>query len=166
MAVALMQTLDITITNVALPTIRENLGASADEGTWVVTAYPIAAIIVIPVTPWLQDRFGRKRYFAVSIVGFTLASIGCGISDTLQALIFMRVVQGLFGGGILATSQAILRDTFPPRQLGRSQASLRLVRYWDGHSALPSAVGLSITSIGIGFSSSTSSLERSRPFCC
>jgi DHA2 family multidrug resistance protein len=90
MAAALMQTLDITITNVALPTIQGNLGASADEGTWVVTAYTIAAIIVIPITPWLQDRFGRKRYFAVSIVGFTLASIGCGISDTLQALIFMR----------------------------------------------------------------------------
>jgi MFS transporter, DHA2 family, multidrug resistance protein len=126
MAAALMQTLDITITNVALPTIQGNLGASADEGTWVVTAYTIAAIIVIPITPWLQDRFGRKRYFAVSIVGFTLASIGCGISDTLQALIFMRVVQGLFGGGILATSQAILRDTFPPRQLGRSQAIFAL----------------------------------------
>ncbi|MGB6714417.1 MAG: MFS transporter, partial [Candidatus Cybelea sp.] len=94
MAAALMQTLDITITNVALPTIQGNLGASADEGTWVVTAYTIAAIIVIPITPWLQDRFGRKRYFAASIIGFTLASIGCGISDTLQALIFMRVVQG------------------------------------------------------------------------
>ncbi|MGA9272919.1 MAG: DHA2 family efflux MFS transporter permease subunit [Candidatus Cybelea sp.] len=126
MAAALMQTLDITITNVALPTIQGNLGASADEGTWVVTAYTIAAIIVIPITPWLQDRFGRKRYFAASIIGFTLASIGCGISDTLQALIFMRVVQGIFGGGILATSQAILRDTFPPRQLGMSQAIFAL----------------------------------------
>lgn len=126
MAAALMQTLDITITNVALPTIQGNLGASPDEGTWVVTAYTIAAIIVIPITPWLQDRFGRKNYFAVSIIGFTLASIGCGISDTLQALIFMRVVQGIFGGGILATSQAILRDTFPPRQLGRSQAIFAL----------------------------------------
>lgn len=126
MAAALMQTLDITITNVALPTIQGNLGASADEGTWVVTAYTIAAIIVIPITPWLQDRFGRKRYFAVSIVGFTLASIGCGISDTLQALIFMRVVQGIFGGGILATAQGILRDTFPPRQLGASQAIFAL----------------------------------------
>jgi MFS transporter, DHA2 family, multidrug resistance protein len=126
MAAALMQTLDITITNVALPNIQGNLGVGADEGTWVVTAYTIAAIIVIPVTPWLQDRFGRRRYFAVSIVGFTLASVACGLSETLQMLVFARVVQGIFGGGILATSQAILRDTFPPEQLGVSQAIFAL----------------------------------------
>ena len=79
MAAALMQTLDSTITNVALPTIQGNLGASQDEGTWVVTSYTIAAIIVIPLTPWLQNRFGRrKRYFIASIVGFTLASVACG----------------------------------------------------------------------------------------
>jgi MFS transporter, DHA2 family, multidrug resistance protein len=126
MAAALMQTLDITITNVALPNIQGNLGASADEGTWVVTAYTIAAIIVIPITPWLQDRFGRRRYFAISIVGFTLASVACGISGTLPMLVFSRVVQGAFGGGILATAQAILRDTFPPRQLGVSQAIFAL----------------------------------------
>jgi MFS transporter, DHA2 family, multidrug resistance protein len=126
MAAALMQTLDITITNVALPNIQGNLGASADEATWVVTAYTIAAIIVIPITPWLQDRFGRRLYFAVSIIGFTLASMSCGLSDTLPMLVFSRVVQGAFGGGILATAQAILRDTFPPRQLGVSQAIFAL----------------------------------------
>jgi MFS transporter, DHA2 family, multidrug resistance protein len=126
MAAALMQTLDTTITNVALPNIQGNLGVGADEGTWVVTAYTIAAIIVIPITPWLQDRFGRKRYFAIAIVGFTLASIACGLSDTLPRLVFSRVVQGAFGGGILATSQAILRDTFPPKQLGASQAIFAL----------------------------------------
>jgi MFS transporter, DHA2 family, multidrug resistance protein len=126
MAAALMQTLDITITNVALPNIQGNLGASADEGTWVVTGYTIAAIIVIPITPWLQDRFGRRRYFAIAITGFTLASIACGLSGTLQMLVFSRVVQGAFGGGILATAQAILRDTFPPRQLGVSQAIFAL----------------------------------------
>jgi DHA2 family multidrug resistance protein len=126
MAAALMQTLDITITNVALPNIQGNLGASADEGTWVVTAYTIAAIIVIPITPWLQDRFGRRLYFATSIIGFTLASIVCGLSDTLPMLVVSRVVQGAFGGGILATAQAILRDTFPPRQLGASQAIFAL----------------------------------------
>jgi MFS transporter, DHA2 family, multidrug resistance protein len=126
MAAALMQTLDITITNVALPNIQGNLGASADEGTWVVTAYTIAAIIVIPITPWLQDRFGRRLYFASAIVGFTVASIACGLSGSLQMLVFSRVVQGAFGGGILATAQAVLRDTFPPRQLGASQAIFAL----------------------------------------
>ncbi len=121
MAAALMQTLDSTITNVALPTIQGNLGASQDEGTWIVTSYTIAAIVVIPLTPWLQNRFGRRNYFLASILGFTLASVFCGASSELVPLIGWRVVQGAFGGGLLATGQAILRDTFPPKQLGVSQ---------------------------------------------
>lgn len=121
MLAALMQTLDTTITNVALPNIQGNLGASQDEGTWVVTAYTIAAIIVIPLTPWLQGRFGRKAYFLTSIVGFTIASMLCGWSGNLQELVAGRIVQGAFGGGLLATSQSILRDSFPPKRLGLSQ---------------------------------------------
>ncbi|HUA09173.1 MAG TPA: DHA2 family efflux MFS transporter permease subunit [Candidatus Acidoferrales bacterium] len=126
MAAALMQTLDTTITNVALPTIQGNLGATQDEGTWIVTAYTIAAIVVIPLTPWLQNRFGRRRYFVASIVGFTLASVVCGSSDNLSLLVAARVVQGAFGGGLLATAQSILRDTFPPAQLGLSQGIFAL----------------------------------------
>jgi DHA2 family multidrug resistance protein len=121
MLAALMQTLDTTITNVALPNIQGNLGASQDEGTWVVTAYTIAAIIVIPLTPWLQARFGRKNYFLTSIVGFTIASVLCGSSGSLDELVFARIVQGAFGGGLLATSQSILRDSFAPKHLGLSQ---------------------------------------------
>lgn len=121
MAAALMQTLDSTITNVALPNIQGNLGASQVEGTWIVTAYVIAAIIVIPLTPWLQSRFGRRNYFLASIVGFTIASILCGSSGSLTELITWRTMQGMFGGGLLATGQAILRDTFPPEQLNISQ---------------------------------------------
>ncbi len=126
MAAALMQTLDSTITNVALPTIQGNLGAGQDEGTWIVTAYTIAAIVVIPLTPWLQNRFGRKHYFVASIAGFTLASIVCGAASDLTVLIAARVVQGAFGGGLLATAQSILRDTFPPKQLGLSQGIFAL----------------------------------------
>ena len=126
MAAALMQTLDSTITNVALPTIQGNLGAGRDEGTWIVTAYTIAAIVVIPLTPWLQNRFGRKNYFVASIVGFTLVSIVCGAASDLSVLIAARVVQGAFGGGLLATAQTILRDTFPPKQLGLSQGIFAL----------------------------------------
>jgi DHA2 family multidrug resistance protein len=126
MAAALMQTLDSTITNVALPTIQGNLGADQDEGTWIVTAYTIAAIVVIPLTPWLQNRFGRRNYFVASIVGFTLASIVCGASSDLTTLIMARVVQGAFGGGLLATAQSILRDTFPSHQLGLSQGIFAL----------------------------------------
>jgi DHA2 family multidrug resistance protein len=126
MAAALMQTLDSTITNVALPTIQGNLGASQEEGTWIVTSYTIAALVVIPLTPWLQNRFGRKNYFVSSIAGFTIASVICGSADSLTLLIFARVVQGAFGGGLLATAQSILRDTFPPKQLGLSQGIFAL----------------------------------------
>jgi MFS transporter, DHA2 family, multidrug resistance protein len=126
MAAALMQTLDTTITNVALPTIQGNLGATQEEATWIVTAYTIAAIIVIPLTPWLQNRFGRRNYFVASIVGFTVASVVCGSSDSLTLLVGARAVQGAFGGGLLATAQSILRDTFPPKQLGLSQGIFAL----------------------------------------
>ena len=121
MAATLMQTLDSTITNVALPTIQGNIGAGQQEATWIITAYTIAAIIVIPLTPWLQERFGRKNYFVASIVGFTLASVACGASSSLEALTFFRVVQGLFGGGLLATAQLVLKDSFPPEGLSASQ---------------------------------------------
>jgi DHA2 family multidrug resistance protein len=126
MAAALMQTLDSTITNVALPTIQGNLGASQEEGTWIVTAYTIAAIVVIPMTPWLQMRFGRRNYFVASIVGFTLTSMVCGSAGDLTTLIAARFVQGAFGGGLLATGQSIMRDTFPPEQLGVSQGIFTL----------------------------------------
>ncbi len=126
MAASLMQTLDSTITNVALPNIQGNLGASQDEASWIVTSYTIAAIIVIPMTPWLQNRFGRKNYYVASIVGFTLASVLCGASSELTSLIAWRFVQGLFGGGLLATGQSILRDSFPPAKLGISQGIFAL----------------------------------------
>jgi DHA2 family multidrug resistance protein len=126
MAASLMQTLDSTITNVALPTIQGNLGASQDEATWVITAYTIAAIVVIPITPFLQTRFGRKNYFVASILGFTIASVACGAASDLTFLIAWRFIQGAFGGGLLATAQAILRDSFPPKQLGASQGIFAL----------------------------------------
>jgi DHA2 family multidrug resistance protein len=126
MLAALLQTVDATIVNVALPTIQGNLGATIDEATWVVTSYVIANVIVIPIAPWLQTRFGRKRYFLVSIVGFTLASVLCGLSSSLNQLIAFRLVQGAFGGGLLATAQVVLRDTFPPDKLGTSQAIFSL----------------------------------------
>ncbi|MFN2460841.1 MAG: DHA2 family efflux MFS transporter permease subunit [Candidatus Velthaea sp.] len=121
MLATLMQTLDTTIVNVALPVIQGNLGATLDEGAWVVTGYIISAVIVIPLTPWLQMRFGRRQYYGTAVVGFTAASVMCGISGSIESLIFWRIVQGLFGGGLVATAQATLRDTFPPDKLGASQ---------------------------------------------
>ncbi len=126
MLAALLQTVDLTIVNVALPTIQGSLGATVDEGAWVVTAYVIANVVVLPMTPWLQARFGRKNYFIVSILGFTLASLLCGFAGTLQSLILFRIVQGAFGGGLLATAQVILRQTFSPEELGTSQSIFAL----------------------------------------
>lgn len=126
MAATLLQVLDATIVNVALPTIQGNMGANFDEGAWIVTGYIIAAVIVIPLTPWLQQTFGRKQYYVAAIAGFTVTSALCGISTTLDELVFFRILQGLCGGGLIATGQAILRDTFPTKELGKSQALVSL----------------------------------------
>ena len=126
MLATLLQTLDTTIVNVALPTIQGNLGATIDEGTWVVTGYIITAVVIIPLTPWLQLRFGRRQYYSTAIFGFTIASMLCGFSHSIEELIFWRIVQGAFGGGLIATGQATLRDTFPKTQLGASQGLFAL----------------------------------------
>ena len=122
MLATLLQVLDATIVNVALPTIQGNMGANFDDGAWIVTGYIIAAVIVIPLTPWLQNLMGRRNYYVAAIVGFTITSGLCGISTSLNELIFFRILQGLCGGGLISTGQAIMRDTFPPKQLGLSQA--------------------------------------------
>jgi DHA2 family multidrug resistance protein len=122
MMAALLQTLDSTIVNVALPTIEGNLGASIDEGTWIVTGYIISNVIAIPLAPFMLARLGRREYYAMSIIGFTAASVLCGTSTSLPMLVFFRVVQGAFGGGLIAVSQIVLRDTFPPNKLGSSSA--------------------------------------------
>jgi MFS transporter, DHA2 family, multidrug resistance protein len=123
----LLQLADTTIVNVSLPTIDGALGASTDEGTWLVTAYIIANVIVIPLSPWLQTRFGRRAYFVTSIAGFTILSAFCGLADSLQTEIVLRFIQGAFGGGLLLPAQQILRDTFGPRELGKSQAIFGLL---------------------------------------
>ena len=120
MLAALMQLADTTIVNVALPSIDGALGASTDQGAWFVTAYIIANVIVIPLTPWLQSIFGRKRYFAMSIAGFTVVSILCGLANDTTTEIGLRFIQGAFGGGLMVPAQQIIRDTFPPEQLGKS----------------------------------------------
>ncbi len=122
----LMQTLDTTIINVALPIIQGNLGATIDEGAWVVTGYIISAVVVIPLTPWLQLRFGRRQYYATAIIGFTIASVLCGTAHSIGELIAWRIVQGAFGGGLIATAQATLRDTFPKSKIGLSQGLFSL----------------------------------------
>lgn len=118
----LLEIVDVTIVNVALPNIQGNFGASVDQAAWIGTGYIIANVIVIPITPWLQQRFGRRQYYAASIVIFTVASIACGLSQSLEALVFWRIVQGLGGGGLVSTSQAILRETYPSSEQGKAMA--------------------------------------------
>ncbi|MFY9781137.1 MAG: DHA2 family efflux MFS transporter permease subunit [Candidatus Baltobacteraceae bacterium] len=116
----LLEIVDVTIVNVALPNIEGNFGASVDQAAWIGTGYIIANVIVIPLTPWLQRRFGRKQYYAASIALFTAASVMCGLSGSLEQLVFWRIVQGLGGGGLLSTSQAILRETYPAKEQGKA----------------------------------------------
>lgn len=122
MLAALMQLADTTIVNVALPTVDGALGASTDQGAWFITAYIIANVIVIPLTPWFQTIMGRKNYFATAIAGFTLFSMLCGLVSDTNLEILMRFIQGAFGGGLMVPAQQIIRDTFPAKDLAKSQS--------------------------------------------
>jgi MFS transporter, DHA2 family, multidrug resistance protein len=115
---AFMEVLDTSIANVALPHIAGNLGASNDESTWVLTSYLVSNAIVLPISGWIASLFGRKRFFLTCILLFTLSSLACGVAPSLGLLIVCRVVQGVGGGGLQPTAQAILADTFPPQQRG------------------------------------------------
>ena len=126
MLAALMQLADTTIVNVALPTIDGALGASTDEGAWFVTSYIIANVIVIPLSPWFQTIMGRRNYFALSIAGFTIVSILCGLANDTNTEIALRFIQGAFGGGLMVPAQQIMRDTFPQSELAKSQSLFTL----------------------------------------
>jgi DHA2 family multidrug resistance protein len=116
----LLEIVDVTIVNVALPNIEGNFGASVEQAAWIGTGYIIANVVIIPITPWLQKRFGRRQYYAASIALFVIASIMCGLSGSLESLVFWRILQGVGGGGLVSTSQAILRETYPREQQGRA----------------------------------------------
>jgi MFS transporter, DHA2 family, multidrug resistance protein len=122
MLAALMALTDITITNVALNDIRSSFGTPLDEIGWVSTGYMMANIVVIPLTGWFQRRFGFRRYFAASILVFTVASALCGLSWNLPSLVVFRALQGLGGGAIIPTSQSILLARYPKEQHGMANA--------------------------------------------
>jgi len=122
MAATVMNSLDSTIANVALPHIQGSVSASADEITWVLTSYIVAAAIMTPLTGWLAGRFGRKRLMLWSIVGFTVVSGLCGLSSSLGELIGFRLLQGVFGAALVPMSQAILLDINPPENHGTAMS--------------------------------------------
>jgi len=122
MLAVILEILDTSIVNVALPTMMGNLGATVDEISWVATSYIVANVIVIPMTSFFAARFGRRRYFVGSILLFTFASFLCGSARTLPELVGFRVIQGLGGGALLALGQSIMVETFPPERQGTGQA--------------------------------------------
>jgi MFS transporter, DHA2 family, multidrug resistance protein len=122
MLATIMQTLDSTIANVALPHMQGSLSASQDQITWVLTSYIVAAAIATPSTGWLCDRFGRKRIFIIAVAGFTVASALCGMSETLLEIVLARLLQGVFGAALVPLSQATLLDINPRERQGQAMA--------------------------------------------
>jgi DHA2 family multidrug resistance protein len=118
---ALLQIIDTTIVNIALPTMQGSLGASLTEITWVITAYAIANVIVMPMTSWLSQQFGRRNYFAASIVMFTICSWLCGNATSITELIVFRFLQGIGGGALLVTAQTIITESYPPEKRAMAQ---------------------------------------------
>jgi MFS transporter, DHA2 family, multidrug resistance protein len=119
---AFMEIMDISIANVALPHIAGALSSSQNESTWVLTSYLVTNAIVMPISGWLANTFGRKRLFLTCIGGFTLTSLLCGFAPNLPTLIALRALQGATGGGLQPVGQAILSDSFPPEKRGMASA--------------------------------------------
>jgi len=117
-----MEVLDTSIANVALPHISGSLSASQDEGAWVLTSYLVANAIILPISGWLSSILGRKNFYLLSVFFFTVFSAACGVAPTLGMLILFRVAQGLAGGGLQPSVQAILADTFSPQKRGMAMA--------------------------------------------
>ena len=119
---SLLEIIDTSIVNVAIPSMMGNLGATLDEISWVVTGYIIANAIVLPISSWLSAQFGRKIYYTTCIILFTASSVACGLSTSLGMLVFFRIIQGLAGGALLPTSQALIFESFPKEKAGIASA--------------------------------------------
>jgi MFS transporter, DHA2 family, multidrug resistance protein len=122
MLATIMQILDTTIANVALPSMQGSLNAAQDTITWVLTSYIVAAAIATPLTGWISDQIGRKRWFMICIAGFTAASMLCGIATSLSEMVVFRIAQGAFGAGLVPLSQAVLLDINPRERHGQAMA--------------------------------------------
>ena len=119
---SLLEIVDTTIVNVALNNMRGSLGATLTDIALVITAYAIANVIIIPMTSWLSQQFGRRNYFTASIIIFTVASFMCGNSTNIWDLVFFRFIQGLGGGALLVTAQTMLTESYPLAKRGMAQA--------------------------------------------
>src|SRR4051812_14685071 len=119
---ALLEIIDASIVNVAIPTMMGNLGVTLDEISWVSTGYMIANSIILPIAAWLGAHLGRRTYFTTAILLFTLASFACGIAPNLPLLVIFRILQGLAGGALLPTSQTLIYEQFSKEKAGMAGA--------------------------------------------
>src|SRR3954471_13925823 len=119
---ALLEIVDTTIVNVAIPNMQGNLGATTSEVGWVVTAYAIGNVIIVPMTSFLSQQFGRRNYFAASIILFTICSFLCGNATGIWELVLFRFLQGIGGGALLVTSQTIITESYPVEKRGMARA--------------------------------------------
>jgi DHA2 family multidrug resistance protein len=119
---AILELIDTTVVNVSLREISGSIGATTTEIAWVITAYAISNVIIIPLTSMLSDLFGRRTYFTASVIIFTVSSLMCGLSTNLWMLVFWRFVQGIGGGGLLSTAQSIIVGAFPPEKISTANA--------------------------------------------
>ena len=122
MLAAVIQALDTTIANVALPHMRGSMGATQDQISWVLTSYIVASAIFMPLTAFVSSRIGRKRLFIISVIGFTVTSMMCGAAQSLNQIVVFRLLQGIFGASLVPLSQAVLLDTYPKEQHGQAMA--------------------------------------------
>src|SRR6202045_5511015 len=122
MLATLVQALDTTIANVALPYMQGSLSATSDQINWVLTSYIGAAAIITPATGWLEARFGRKPLFLVSVIGFIVTSMLCGAAVSLTQIVVFRLLQGVFGAPLVPLSQSVLLDAYPAEEQGKAMA--------------------------------------------
>src|SRR5215471_20282280 len=122
MTANVMQSLDSTIANVALPYMQGSLSTTLDQITWVLTSYVVAAAIMTAPVGWMAARFGRKNLFLACVGGFTVASMLCGIADSLAQMVVFRLLQGMFGAALVPLSQATMLDLYPIQQRGSAMA--------------------------------------------
>src|SRR3979411_389005 len=122
MLATLMQALDTTIANVALPYMQGSLSATSDQINWVLTSYIVAAAIITPATGWLEARFGRKPLFLTAVIGFVVTSMLCGAAVSLAQMVVFRLLQGIFGAPLVPLSQSVLLDAYPQEQQGQAMA--------------------------------------------
>jgi DHA2 family multidrug resistance protein len=144
---ALLEVVDTSIVNVALTDIQAALGATLTEVSWVVSSYAVANVIILPMTAWLGQRFGKKRYFIFSLIAFTVSSVMCGTAQSLSTLIVARAIQGLGGGGLLAKAQSILFETFPKKEQAMAQGFFGIIVI-AGPAIGPTLGGYLTTNIG------------------